>query len=143
MTAKRKPKVTLQHYDGVCRTPALKLAVEGWNALLQAGLVEEVALIGWDNKAFVAFIGKDPIGVLTYSSQADYAKQYHVNIGYVLPAHRRKGVYAKMWEALVKKAREAGIKNIESATAMENKAMRAQAKKMGRTERGVLLTYRL
>jgi RimJ/RimL family protein N-acetyltransferase len=135
-----KDKTRVERFKYLARTPALPLVVEGWNELIKGGRILNVVLVFWDDRALVAFRGNKPVGVLTFA-HIEHLKSFDIRIGYVLPQFRRHGVYMELWNALVALAQEEKIEAIESSTAMENKAMRAAAAKMGRRERGVLLTF--
>lgn len=80
--------------------------------------------------------------MLTYS-KADYAKEWQVGIGYVLPELRQQGVYSRLWKELVALAKRSDKppKCITSNTSLSNKAMRATAKKQKREETGVILRF--
>jgi RimJ/RimL family protein N-acetyltransferase len=129
------------HYEGLNHTPAVALAQQGWAESIKDGLSEPIVALGWDQNAIVASIEDGtPVGVLVWAKQ-DWGKQIVVVFGYVLPEFRRKGVYDKLWLALVDKAKELKITRILGETHIDNQAMRAVAKKHGRHERSVMLTF--
>lgn len=78
------------------------------------------------------------LGVITYRKYPSYI---WINIGYVCPDARRLGIYTAMWRELVDIARESNIGRIEGSTHLNNAAMRAVYKKLGRTETFVTGTY--
>ena len=132
----------LRHYESLPYTPAIALALEGWHELAQAGHCDPGGIfVAWDHHAIVAFDKLDhPLGVLTFTKQ-DWNRTCFVVIGWVLPAHRSRGVYRAMWDKLVVLAQEWKFARIEGTTAIENDKMRAVAKALGRKERGVYLWY--
>jgi hypothetical protein len=132
--------VRIEHYDGINRTPALRLALTAQLELLSLGLCEPLLNVFWDQKAIVAFDEAEPIGVITWQHQA-WLKQIDVAIGYVVPQHRRERVYTHMWAALVEKAQELKVPQICGTTQMSNKPMRITAIKQDRCELGVVLRY--
>ena len=132
--------VRIKHYKNLARTPALPLVVVGWSELIKNNHVLNAVLVFWDDEALVAFCKNRPVGVLTYIF-IEHLKCFDIRIGYVVPEFRRQGIYEQLWQALVKRAQDQNVLAIESSTAMENKVMRDFAKKMGRRERGVLLTF--
>jgi hypothetical protein len=129
----------IEHYDGINRTPALRLALTAQLELLTLGLCDPTLNVFWDQKAIVAF-DETPIGLITWQHQA-WLKQIDVALGYVVPHRRREGVYTHMWAALVEKAQELKVLQICSTTHMSNKPMRITAIKQDRCELGVVLRY--
>jgi hypothetical protein len=77
----------IEHYDGINRTPALRLALTAQLELLTLGLCD----VFWDQRAIVAF-DETPIGLITWQHQA-WLKQTDVALGYVVPHRRRERVY--------------------------------------------------
>jgi RimJ/RimL family protein N-acetyltransferase len=133
----------IKHYDAICNTPALRLAVRGWHELLEMDSCPGGGvLIGYDHKSIVAFDddGGEPIGVLTWINQ-DWANQLYVMLAYVVPGHRRKGVHTAMWRALVEKAGELKRPAIASGTSSTNAISRAVMASQGRAEAGVYTRY--
>lgn len=131
----------IEHFDGINRTPALRLLLVAHLELMDLGLMEPVCQVGWDNQAIVAFDEENrAIGVLSWS-HAKWSKTIDVGIGYVVPHERRQNVYGRLWDALVAKAQELHASVILSNTHMSNTAMRRTAKAQGRRELGVILRY--
>jgi len=130
----------VEHYVGLNRTPALPLAVRGWMALIQDGHCNNLVLISADQNAVVAFVGGEPAGVMTYRHDL-VMKEFSVGLGYVLPAYRRLGLYGRLWDALVARAQAVGVPRISSHTFLGNAAMRAVARRQGRTETLVSLDF--
>jgi GNAT superfamily N-acetyltransferase len=124
--------VTIQHYPTIMNTPALPLAVKGWDFLLRYNLCDPGAMIvQYDHQGIVATRGGQPIGVLTWFDQA-WGNQLGVGVAFVLAEHRRQGIHTQMWQALVVKAR--GLKRpvIISSTGCANAAARAAMAQQGR-----------
>jgi GNAT superfamily N-acetyltransferase len=131
----------ITHYDGLNRTPALRLALVGQLELLDLGLAQPVLNVNWDNQAFVAFDEEDrPIGVLTWAHHK-WSNSIDIAIGYVVPHERRQGVYRRLWDALVAKAQELKVPVIMSSTHKGNLPMRRTAMEQGRQELGVVLHF--
>lgn len=131
----------IEHYDGLNRTPALRLVLIGQLELIDLGLGQNVLNVGWDHQAFVAFDEEDrAIGVLTWVHQK-WSKSIDVGIGYVVPHERRQGTYGRLWDALVAKAQELQVPEIMSSTHKGNLAMRRTAMAQGRQELGVVLRF--
>jgi RimJ/RimL family protein N-acetyltransferase len=132
----------VMHYDAICNTPGLRLAVRGWSELLEAGLISEGGLaISWDHKSIVASTddGK-PIGVLTWVSQ-DWSNELCACLAYVLPEWRRQGVQAAMWRLLVDKAVELKRPIISASAAIDNAVSRKIMAAQGLVETGVSTRY--
>lgn len=134
--------ITVKEYNGPNRTPAYELVLRANLELVQEGYSEYVFNVGWDNQVLVAFVGDYPVGVLVYSKE-DYAKRWFINLGYVAPPLRNKGVYKALWNKLVELAAAAGTVQIDGITHIDNAPMRAVAEKQGRVETGVLLSFKL
>jgi GNAT superfamily N-acetyltransferase len=131
----------IEHYDGLNRTPALRLALVGQLELFDLGLAANVLNVSWDHQAFVAFDEEDrAIGVLTWAHQK-WSNSIDIAIGYVVPHERRQGVYGRLWDALVAKAQEQKVPVIMSSTHKGNLPMRRSAMAQGRQELGVVLQF--
>ena len=130
----------VEFYDGICRTPPYPLLLEAHSELLAKGWTDPVTMVSWDNLAFVAFNGDTPIAVLSFAF-AKWAKQVDVQIGWVDPQHRRRGVYRLLWERLVEKSRELGAVAIFGSTHVDNKTLQAVAARLGRVQAGVLFRF--
>jgi hypothetical protein len=132
--------IQTRHYEGINHTPAVELLVRAQSELLRDGLVIPQVMIFWDDRAVVAFSEDDrAIGVISYAKP--WGRELDIRLGYVLPEHRRLGVYRLMWDALVVKARELGATSIVGATRAENTAMRRTAAALQREELGIILRY--
>lgn len=133
-------RFAIKHFDGINFTPALPLALRGVLELIDAGLSDPVLTLDWDAAAIVAFSNGKPVGVLVWK-KLDWRKEAFIQLGYVLPDHRGQGAYRALWHALIDKAVELKLHHIESGTHLDNAAMRAVARALGRTEHGVYLQY--
>ena len=134
----------IQHYDSIPHTPALRLAVRCWHDLLEAGHISDGGCaVGWDHKAIVAFADDGtPIGVLTWVDQG-WANEVAALLGYVVAAHRMKGVQTAMWNALVEKAIELKRPGISASIALDNFASRAAMAANGGEETSVNARFRV
>jgi Acetyltransferase (GNAT) family len=132
--------MTIAHYSGLNRTPALPLAVRGWLSLIESGHCSNVIQVTADQNGFVGSVGGTPAGVLTYRHEP-VTKELIVGLGYVLPEYRNTGLYQMLWDALVIKAHGLNAVQITSATFVSNTVMRAVAAKQGRTESQVWLNF--
>lgn len=130
----------IRHFEGLNYTPAVELGYRANLELMQLGLGEAVQTLSWDHNAIVAYEADTPIGVIVWSEEK-YNKHIWVTLSYVLPQHRRKGVFAEMWKALIEKAIVLKVMHIRSMTHARNHRMRDVAKKLGRVEDAVRLTF--
>lgn len=143
------PSFEVKFYDGLYQTPALELAVRGWLDCVERGFGEGALNIGWDQKAYVAFAptnlsergrGMVPVGVCTFEYMAPFKKVW-IAQSYVIEPYRGLGIYRMLWERVVLKAIELKAVKVESGTHPLNTTMRAIARKLGRVETGITLTY--
>ena len=127
-------------YDGINNTPAMDIALEAWNDIRNSGMSDNTISLHFEQKAFLAMNGDVPIGIIIVE-RFDYMKMVQIRIGWVTPAHRGTGVYRKLFEAVVEKAREWGAVEVLGVTRPHNNKMRMVARSLGRVEVGVILRY--
>jgi L-amino acid N-acyltransferase YncA len=131
----------IEHFEGLNRTPATVLAIQGWLELQERGLGEPVMNLNWDANVIAALADDGAcIGVIVWQ-HIKWTRQVFVDLGYVAPAARQQGVYRALWAALVEKARELKVPHIYGITHLDNIDMRATARKLGRIEIGVSLRF--
>lgn len=135
-------EIKILHFDGINQTAAFAIALEGHLALIREGLSQPAQIVSWDDRAIVAMIGDEPAGVMNWR-EVKHWREVSLDLGYVRPAYRRRGVYRAMWNALVVKAAEVGARRIIASTHVDNAAMRATAAKLGRYEAAVSLWFDL
>jgi GNAT superfamily N-acetyltransferase len=123
--------MTIRHCDSMVHEGIIAIAVEGWQELLNRGICDDNTLVGWNHKALVAEEEGEILGILTYEA-VDWTRSWSVVLGYVRPAHRRKGIYTALWEALVAKAREEKRTYIDGTTHRDNAEMQATMERLGR-----------
>jgi ribosomal protein S18 acetylase RimI-like enzyme len=78
--------------------------------------------------AFDAFI----VGCIVFYEPEDEEGLIWEALTYVKPVWRRRGVYRKLWTALVKEVQERHVTKISGSVHVENFGMRAAALKIGR-----------
>lgn len=132
--------ITVQHFEQINRTPALPIAVEGHNAMLQAGMSDPVTAINWDNEALLAKDDAAAVGVLVFCHHK-WDCSLFVNIGYVQPSARRQGAYRAMWERLVEIARERKVSVIIGASHVDNAEIRLVNERLGRKPYAIMYAY--
>lgn len=122
----------LHHVEKVVGTPAPAIIARAWVDLLEQGLIQDHMIpIGWDDSAFYITDGDRFVAVLSYFA-AEWNGGAHVKVGWVAPEYRRRGLYRRLWSALVERAREKGWMRIEGATAANNAPLQAFAASVGR-----------
>lgn len=132
----------IDHYEGIDSTPVIAVAVRGHAELLAAGSPEQFVLLHHSYNGIAATVDGKVVGVIVWFDQKD-SKRIFLQLGYVLPEFRGKGIYGHLWRALIEKAKELKRPEIWSGTAIDNYSMRAVAKKQGREEVAVSLRYRV
>lgn len=91
---------------------------------------------------YIARIGADIIGCLTYTDQSsNWKNEYAAGNGYVLTEYRGRQVYKRLWKRLVEDASKAGIAHIYGSTGVDNLLMQDVMEGLGRTKVRVGYTY--
>jgi GNAT superfamily N-acetyltransferase len=108
--AKRTPNV--EQVTAIQGTPVLPFIIDAYTALRRAGNIEpNDAPASGDEEAFYVTSRGKVIAVLSFfESVPDVA--FTINMGFVAPAHRRKGLYALLWARLVAEATERHLERI-------------------------------
>ena len=132
----------INHYEGMDGTPAVAIALLGQLECLNEGGERAVGL-HWSYNAITATVENKVVGVIVWFDQTKESKRIWLQLGYVLPAFRGKGIYSHLWRALVEKARQMKCPEIHSATRFDNHHMREVAKAQGRVEYAVSLRFRV
>jgi GNAT superfamily N-acetyltransferase len=97
-------------------------------------------MLHFSYNGITASIDGKVVGVIVWIDQKD-SRRIWLQLGYVVPEHRGKGIYGHLWRALIDKARELQRPAIWSATGIDNYRMREVAKKQGRAEVAVSLKF--
>jgi GNAT superfamily N-acetyltransferase len=118
-----------------------------WHAQLRLWGVTDVGLLtgeeelvwaeGWYEMAH--HLHPPVLGVLLWTPQEDGS--WNTELGFVTPSYRKQGIYELMWDCVVHKAREAGVKYIEGGTTIDNDGMRAVMEKLGRKATHVIYGF--
>ena len=121
------------HSKRAMSTPAAALIAEGWNALVQDGLVIEdlgtLDVLGTDSVVYATSDDGDNVGVLVYRFDAPRGLVW-IMLVYVEPSSRRKGVFGEMMSALAAVCRKLSIDRVMFETHTDNKPMQAAMKSM-------------
>ncbi|MGJ5163200.1 GNAT family N-acetyltransferase [Bradyrhizobium sp. HKCCYLR1051] len=131
--------ISLTHFDHLDNTPAVRLALRGHWETAEAQGVDEVGL-HYSYNAILASVDAEPVGVIVWEDQPKQGRIW-LQLGYVVPEWRGRGVYSRLWIELTQKARELKRASIWSATGTGNARMRAVAKAQGRREIAVSLRW--
>lgn len=134
--------VTIENIQKLAGSDATDIAVEGWWDLIQRGLMgDKEYLLQWNNSALLARDEAGQIvGVLLYQD-VDWQNRVGVVLGYVRPTFRRKGVYGKLWAALIEQAQVLGRARIEGATHKENDVMQHVMQKLNRSATRIVYNF--
>jgi GNAT superfamily N-acetyltransferase len=114
--------------------------VRGWHEGLSEGWLDVFENpVNWDDEIIYATGRHGKVmGFISYANQ-EWNKVVLVRFGYVLPEHRRKGVYKRLYAELVKEAKAKKATRLSSATFLKNRRVRAAAKQRGNSELKVTL----
>jgi RimJ/RimL family protein N-acetyltransferase len=136
--------IDITHYHGFNNTPAAIIAVKVQLELLESGFSAPLISLFYEDQIILATIkpSTEPVGVMIWKHY-EWIKTVQIHLSYVTSGFRRRGVYRRMWDELLIKARETNAKIIESTIHIDNHAMRAVAKSLGHTERSINLSYTL
>ena len=123
-------------------TNAFALLVEGWNEMVQEGWTPDgvaVSPVRASDEVFYAVSKEgDIVGAMAFRTEDDAIR---INLSYVEPSSRRRGIYRQMLDELLKLARERSILKLISEVSTENKVMRAVLHRTGR--RAVAVVFEL
>lgn len=121
----------LRKVDKICGTPAIAILAEAWGAILRAGHGSKSIPVNWDQSAvFFEYEGR-PVAVISYS-YTEWNSQVWINLGYVKPKHRSRGLYTALYHEVRKIAISKGARTLASGIDCKNKAMISAAESVGR-----------
>lgn len=133
--------IVISHHDQLNFSPAVPIAVEAWHEIIISGRSENAVLLHFEHRAITADIEghlgqRQPVGVLVWQ-KLDWRSEAFVVLGYVRNSVRRHGIYRKLFNELVEKARELKLTRIAGTTHFDNAEMRAVASALGRRETSI------
>ncbi|MEH2474579.1 GNAT superfamily N-acetyltransferase [Nitrobacteraceae bacterium AZCC 2161] len=120
-------------------TPATAIAVRG-QAELMAEFGSRFIGLYWEYNAITATVDGQVVGVIVWHEEKHNHRLW-LQLGYVVPEWRGKGIYTFLWNELVAKAGKLKYGSIASGTSIDNYRMRAVAKTQGRVEVGVNMSF--
>jgi GNAT superfamily N-acetyltransferase len=135
---------TIKHFSLIGQSPeAVELAVMGWLELIQVvGDNDGSIKIGWDHKVIVAQNKGTAVGVMTWYDE-EHLSRLWINLAFVRPDFRRRGVHTIMFQELVEKAKELGRWRIGAGTFVGNTKSLAAMKKQGRILKYSMTEYKV
>ena len=130
----------IKRHSIISQTPAVAFAMRAYADLMDRGHTENYPNLNWNDSAITAWLEEGIVGVIVWT-KVDFSKTIQLKLGYIHPAFRKRGIYSKLWDELVKIATNESVWAIEGGTHPDNADMRAIAKKQGRVEYGILYRY--
>lgn len=127
-------------YEGISHTPANIYALKAFCELIEEGQADNVPWLSYDDNAITASLDGAVVGILVWRKTL-WTKSIIIKLGYVSNGFRGAGIYTSLWNELLEIAKKEKIFNIDGATHIDNKTMRAVARKQGRTEFAVVTRF--
>ncbi|ASP84777.1 GNAT family N-acetyltransferase [Sinorhizobium meliloti] len=138
------PPYRIQFYENCSQSPASRLVPQASTYLEESGFA--LGRRGPHPPVFtdpcVAAIDEDgrAIGFMIYRGEM----LWNIDLSYVVPEHRRKGIHTALFDALVDKGLQKGnIVSINCMTHANNLAAQAAFEAQGRTKEYIMYSYRL
>ena len=115
-------------YKQVTGYPAERFVANLANCIAQAGSPMNFA---WNNKVLAIVVDGAVVAAIAYN-HVEWQRKLYVDLGGVAPEWRRQGLYRRLWERLVERARELDCPTIESSYPVHNTASAAMHVALGR-----------
>ena len=138
------------YYKTVFGSPVMHVMPWAWIDLIKNGWIDEFCRpFEYDEEAFAmqhSIKGKDVItGFITFKdyNTVDYSNVIEVGIGYVIPSHRKQGLYEHLYKRLRYEAVKRNKTFIWSSIWVSNEGMLKHAEKQGRKIRYIGIEERL
>jgi len=110
-------------------SPVVQYVGNAWCQLMNSGAWDRTTvLVSGGLRCLYATENKKIVGCLTWHGDSD---GWVINIGYISPDCRRKGVYTALHSALIERARVASVKKITSIVKPGNDPIRTSKDKAG------------
>lgn len=138
----KEDNILIKHYDGCSNTPANLFIMKAYVDLVENKFADNVYGANWDDKVIAAFIKNQCVGVLNWE-KVKWNRTIVIKIGYVDKDFRRKGIYTKLWNELISKARDEKIYIIEGGTYVDNKIMQSTMIKLRREPYAYFYRYEI
>lgn len=132
-------------YDrSAARTEAFAVLAEAWNETVQGGLTpDRDGLPPYEaNSELIYAVSQDEdiVGVLVWTTLPQQSA-FSVQLAYVEPSSRRRGVFKAMFEELRRRAARQGIERVLLPLTPQNVTGAAVAKRLGGTPALILHEY--
>ena len=141
------PRNTPEYYKTVFGSPIMYIMPYAWVDLIESDYIDEFCRpFEYDEEAFAILDDEDNvIAFITFKDYdtVDFSNVIEVGIGYVLPGHRKKGLYEKLYARLRFEAVKRKKKFIWSSVWANNKVMLKHAKAQGREVRYIGISERI
>jgi GNAT superfamily N-acetyltransferase len=146
------PKVihnTPTYYKTVFGSPVMHVMPYAWVELIENGWIDEFCRpFEYDEETFFMLAPNDVnkvTGFITFKDYdtVDYSNVIEVGIGYVIPSHRKQGLYEHLYARLRFEAVKRKKTFIWSSVWATNKGMLKHAEKQGRKIRYIGIEERL
>lgn len=131
----------VSHSKNPAHIPALVMAHLKFSFELQKAGHGDLGLYGPHPDSSVFYIKKKGDIIAFMFFYATTENGFYISRSWVDPDYRRKGLYKKLWNAIVNLAAKEKRSYIQSSISTKNKAMRAAAKKRGSHEDMVVSIY--
>lgn len=135
------------YYKTVFGSPIMHIMPYAWLDLIENGWIDEFCRpFEYDEEAFAMIDNEgDVTAFITFKDYdtVDFSNVIEVGIGYVIPLHRKQGLYEHLYNRLRYEAVKRNKKFIWSSVWATNKGMLKHAKKQGRTIRYIGIEERL
>lgn len=133
----------VKHIQRIDGSIALPIYARGFSDIMESPFRPPSSTFYPNIEAVIAIEDEKVVGIISYFLDKETETSYWINLSYVLPSHRQKGVWKKMYKKLVEVAKSRHIKVIEGGIHVDNTAMIESAKSVGRRAKFVTYTHDL
>lgn len=123
--------IEYEFIDGCNNSPVVPYYLKAMHELHQDGLNHNCVSFNYEQKAFIAKLNDEVIGLILIDD-AKWKNSLIVVLGYIDSTHRRKGIYSELWRRVVKYAQELERRIIEGSTSLSNPIMQSVMLSQGR-----------
>jgi GNAT superfamily N-acetyltransferase len=134
--------IEIVHYKKTNGSPAIPILVKAWAELLEKGFISSSVPVGAEHEVFAAKADGTIVGVITFY-KAEWHNCMWLQLGYVLPEYRNRGIYRKLWNHLVEHSKTQGVATIDGGVDINNTEMLKVAERLGRKAVSITVSYPL
>lgn len=137
-------KYVLKHAEKLCQSPCYPIAVRGWNELCELGFADESTgqIINWDYPVIWIEENAIPVAVMVYQ-HVMWMNMFHIVLSFVIPSHRRRGLYRRMYGEVLERAITAGVSQVQGTMHRMNIRAIQAADHLGRKTEFVTVVQRI